>query len=139
MIHEEDGVDRALEFCLRVAQANAVMVRRFDGTLGMHGVGLSDFMVLSALDAAPGARLRRVDLAERLGLTASAVTRIVVPLERIGLVSREPDPGDARVGFARLTETGRIRFRQALDTAERVARELAPVLRNATGLEPAGR
>jgi DNA-binding MarR family transcriptional regulator len=103
------------------------MVRRFDSSLGsLHGIGLSDFVVLACLSEAPGARLRRVDLADRLGLTASAVTRIVGPLERIGLVARRADPSDARVGFAALTETGRERYREALETANGIAAELIP-------------
>jgi DNA-binding MarR family transcriptional regulator len=140
MIREGDGVEEALAVCLRLARVNALMVRRFDGVLGaLHGVGLSDFMVLAALDAAPEGQLRRVDLADRLGLTASAVTRIIGPLERIGLVARVADPGDARVGLARLTGTGRERYRQARVAAEGVAAELAPQLRKATGLPAAAR
>jgi DNA-binding MarR family transcriptional regulator len=62
--------------------------------------------LLRHLNLAPGGRLRRVDLAECLGLTASAVTRALIPLEKIGLVGRESDPRDARVGFAIITPTG---------------------------------
>jgi DNA-binding MarR family transcriptional regulator len=103
------------------------MVRRFDNALGaVHGLGLNDFALLGALNEAPGSRLRRVDLAERLGLTASAVTRIVAPLEKIGLVARQPDPSDARVGFAALTQPGRERYGEALETAQSIARELVP-------------
>ncbi len=118
-------MDGALDTCLRLTRANALMVRRFDSALGtVHGVGLSEFVVLACLSEAPGNRLRRVDLAERLGLTASAVTRIVGPLERQGLVARQADPGDARVGFAALTPAGRERYAEALHTAQRVAGEL---------------
>ncbi len=39
-------------------------------------------MTLYYLERAPGGRLRRVDLAERLGLTASGVTRSLLPLEK---------------------------------------------------------
>ena len=55
---------------------------------------------------APGGRLRRVDLAERQGLTASGVTRSLLPLEKTGLVGRQPDPRDARVGYAVITAAG---------------------------------
>src|ERR687890_181820 len=95
------------ELCLRLARANAVLLRRFDNALGsQHGISFSDFQLLNHLSRAPGARLRRVDLAERLGLTASGVTRSLLPLEKIGLVTRQPDPRDARVGYALITPTG---------------------------------
>ena len=67
--------------------------------------------------------MRRVDLAEALGLTPSAVTRSLIPLEKIGLVSRQPDPRDARVGYAMLTKTGRRVLNEALDSAELISRE----------------
>src|SRR6476661_7172096 len=100
MIEKGKLMDRTLtsttDFCLRLARATAVLVRRFDNSLGsQHGISFSDFQLLNHLSRAPGGRLRRVDLAERVGLTASGVTRTLLPLEKIGLVTREPDPRDA--------------------------------------------
>lgn len=98
---------QATDFCLRLARANAVLLRRFDNALGsQHGISFSDFQLLNHLARAPGGRLRRVDLAERVCLTASGVTRTLLPLEKIGLVAREPDPRDARVGYAVITAAG---------------------------------
>jgi DNA-binding MarR family transcriptional regulator len=65
--------------------------------------------------------MRRVDLAQALGLSASGVTRGLIPLERIGLVVREPDPRDARVAYAALTPTGRERLDEMEQTAGEVA------------------
>src|SRR3954464_15545771 len=94
----------ALEFCFRLNRAYATLGRRLDIALGTyHGLSFADFMVLSNLSRAPGGRMRRVDLAERLGLTASGVTRGLIPLEKIGLVKRQPDPRDARIGYAVIT------------------------------------
>jgi DNA-binding MarR family transcriptional regulator len=95
------------DFCLRLARAHAMLIRRFDSALGNHhGISFGDFQVLDHLSRAPGGRLRRVDLAERLGLTASGVTRTLLPLEKIGLVTRQSDPRDARVGYAAVTPAG---------------------------------
>lgn len=118
-------IDHApLGFCLRLARAQAEVVRRLDGPLGAHGIGFGDFQVLYHLSHAPEGRLRRVDLAERLGLTASGVTRTLLPLEKIGLVDRQPDPRDARVGYAVITRTGRALLKDALATARMVSGEL---------------
>ncbi|MFE2724008.1 MarR family winged helix-turn-helix transcriptional regulator [Kitasatospora sp. NPDC059327] len=111
-----------LDAALRLVRAQAALVRRFDASLGgLHGVSLADFTLLLRLGQAPDGRMRRVDLAEALGLTASGVTRGLAPLERIGLVTREPDARDARVAYAALTDTGRTLLRNMRATAEHVA------------------
>jgi len=113
------------DFCLRLARANAVLIRRFDNALGSHhGISFSDFQLLNHLARAPAGKLRRVDLAERVGLTASGVTRTLLPLEKIGLVSREADPRDARVGFAVITATGHELVSNASDVVDLVSREV---------------
>ncbi|MBV2155469.1 MarR family winged helix-turn-helix transcriptional regulator [Kitasatospora sp. SUK 42] len=114
-----------LDTALRLVRAQAAVVKRFDASLsGLHGVSLSDFTLLLHLSQAPGGRMRRVDLAEALGLTASGVTRGLAPLERIGLVSREAAARDARVAYAALTPTGRERLAEMLYTARQVAADL---------------
>ncbi|UGQ48039.1 MarR family winged helix-turn-helix transcriptional regulator [Massilia endophytica] len=121
--------DQALEFCLRLARAQAAVVRRLDAALGgLFGLSFSDFMLLHHLSRAPGGRLRRVDLADRQGLTASGVTRSLLPLEKIGVVARRSDERDARVGYAVLTPAGHDMLDNAIPVAQEVCREL---LRNA--------
>lgn len=114
----------SLEFCLRLTRAYATLTRRLDNALSnLHGLSFGDFMVLYYLDRAPGKRLRRIDLAERLGLTASGVTRTLLPLEKLGLVSRQPDPRDARVGYASLSDAGQQLLAYALVSVEPLAQE----------------
>lgn len=115
----------ALDASLRLVRAQTALVKRFDASLGgLHGVSLADFTTLLRLGQAPGGRMRRVDLAEALGLTASGVTRGLAPLERIGLVTRETDARDGRVAYAALTDTGRARLTDMLATAEQIAAEI---------------
>lgn len=115
----------AMDFCLRLARANAVLIRRFDNALGSyHGISFADFQILNHLQEAPDGKLRRIDLAERVGLSASGVTRALLPLEKIGLVTRESDPRDARVGLALITPTGRELAGNAADVVRVISREL---------------
>ncbi len=117
--------EAALAFCLRLARAQATVVRRLDAVLGgHHGLSFGDFMLLHHLSKAPGGRLRRVDLAERQGLTASGVTRTLLPLEKTGLIARMADERDARVGFAAITPAGHALFDHALLTARETCAEL---------------
>jgi DNA-binding MarR family transcriptional regulator len=116
-------------FCLRLTRAYATLTRRLDNALSnVHGLSFGDFMILYHLDRAPGTRLRRIDLAERLGLTASGVTRTLLPLEKLGLVGRQPDPRDARVGYALLTDAGQQLLRYALVSVQPIAHELTQTM-----------
>jgi DNA-binding MarR family transcriptional regulator len=122
-------MDQALDFCVGLARAHAAIVRRLDVVLGAHhGLSFGDFMLLQHLSRAPGGRLRRVDLAERQGLTASGVTRTLLPMEKTGWVARQADERDARVGYAVITVAGHV----LLDNATLTARETcADLLRHA--------
>ena len=118
-------VSDSLSLCIALFRAQAVLSRRFDGRLGSwHGMSFGDFIVLLHISRAEDGRLRRVDLARELGLTASAVTRILIPLEKIGLVSRQTDENDGRVGYAVLTKAGREILRDALESAEMISEEV---------------
>jgi DNA-binding MarR family transcriptional regulator len=117
----------SLRLCMAIAKAHATLSRRFDGRLGTwHGLSFGDLIVLLHVGRAPDGRLRRVDLAAQLGVTASAVTRTLIPLEKIGLVARRPDPHDARVGYAVLTRAGQRVLQEALESAEMISREVVP-------------
>lgn len=122
---QETPISASLEFTLRLARAQATLLRRLDQVLGgYHGISFNDFQLLHYLSRAPGGRLRRVELAERLALTASGVTRSLLPLEKIGLVERQQDPRDARVAYAALTETGRELLNNATTVADQISKDL---------------
>jgi DNA-binding MarR family transcriptional regulator len=81
---------------------------KLDGELReRHGLSLSDYDVLLRLARAPGRSLRMTELAERVLLSPSGLTRLVDRLVREGLVQRDRLEGDARVILARLTDRGR--------------------------------
>jgi DNA-binding MarR family transcriptional regulator len=111
-----------LDTALRLTRAHGALVRQLDSVLSnRHGISYADLQMLMHLGAAERGRMRRVDLAAALGLTASGVTRALGPLERIGLVERERDPRDARVAYAALTATGRGLLEEMTASAEEVA------------------
>jgi DNA-binding MarR family transcriptional regulator len=114
----------ALNTVLDLALARSIVVRDVDAALsGYHGLSLSDFALLLELRAAPERKLRRVDLATRLGVTPSGVARQLAPLERMGLVGREPHERDARLALVVLTPTGDRIAAEALQTAKDAASE----------------
>ena len=104
---------------LDLALARTLVTRDVDNTLGAHhGLGLNDLALLLELRSAPQGRMRRVELAGRLGVTTSGVARQLGPLERRGIVARESNPADARLALVVLTEAGENVIEQALATAE---------------------
>lgn len=129
-----NGTDLGLEFCIKLSRAHANVTRRLDNALsGLHGLSFGDFMILYNLERAPGSKLRRVDLADRLGVTPSGVTRSLLPLEKLGLVSRQPEPRDGRVGYATLTDSGAQLLNYAMVSACAIAQDLTePVLADQT-------
>ncbi len=81
-----------------------------------HGLSLGDYDVLVRLARAPDRRLRMSDLANRVMLSPSGLTRAVDRLARRGLVERAGFDGDARVTMARLSEQGLALVRRAAGT-----------------------
>jgi DNA-binding MarR family transcriptional regulator len=108
-----------LNTVLDLCRARTLVLRTVDDSLGSyHGLGLNDLAVLLELKAAPGHRLRRVDLAGRLAVTPSGIARQLGPLERIGVVGRESHPSDARLALVVLTDAGERLADDALATAQ---------------------
>lgn len=117
--------DSAAATFSRLLRAHAAMTRRLSAELlEQHGLTLHDFEVLLHLAGAPGGRLRRVDLAERILLTPSGITRLLDGIERAGLVARAECDSDRRVVYAELTEAGRRRFEEARRTHVQAIRAL---------------
>ncbi len=89
-----------------------------DRELGeQHDLGMSEFEVLERLieDAESGNdRLLRVqELAEKVHLSQSALSRLIGRLEKAGLVSRDMCTLDRRGIYVKLTEDGRKRYEEA--------------------------
>ncbi|TDC03523.1 MarR family transcriptional regulator [Nonomuraea longispora] len=81
-----------------------------------HDLPLASYDVLMQLAEAPERRLRMNDLAGRVLLSRSGLTRLIDRLQRDGLVAREACADDARGLFAVLTERGASRLAEATPT-----------------------
>ncbi|RJL33643.1 MarR family transcriptional regulator [Bailinhaonella thermotolerans] len=101
--------------------------------LARHDLALASYDVLTQLAEAPGRRLRMNDLADRVLLSRSGLTRLIDRLQRDGLVNREACESDARGLFAVLTDAGAAR--QAEATPTYLAGVRAQVLNVFTGEE----
>lgn len=77
-----------------------------EADLAPFSLTLGDYQVLVYLSESEGRRMRMTDLADRLVLSPSGLTRRLDGLVRSGFVSREKCAEDKRVMWARLTENG---------------------------------
>jgi len=98
----------------RLLRSHSTLSREFSARLvADHGLSITDYGALLLLSYAEGGAMRRVDLAERLLLTPSGVTRLLDGLERDGWVTKGSCESDARVTYAVLTDEGRERLEAA--------------------------
>ena len=76
----------ALDLVLQSALLWSTMVKKADQQLSVHGISFSEFCILHRLFQAPQQRLSRIELANSVGLSASGITRLLQPMEKIHLV-----------------------------------------------------
>ena len=77
------------------------------------GMSLRCYDVLLGLAAAPERKLRMSDLADRVVLSRTRVSRLVDEMAVAGLLVREQNPQDGRSAYAALTDLGLRRYRRA--------------------------
>jgi DNA-binding MarR family transcriptional regulator len=107
----------AVESFIRLVRGHAAVTRAMNARLvADHGLSINQYEALLHLSRADDRRMRRVDLADRLVLTASGVTRMLDGLEQAGYVERDACPSDRRVTYAVLTEQGHEKLRTASES-----------------------
>ena len=88
-------------------RVHAALVKALDAELvAEHDLPLSSYEVLITLQASPGRRCRMAELADRVLLSRSGMTRLVDRLAREGLLERDTCTSDGRGCFAVLTPAG---------------------------------
>lgn len=96
------------ELIFALLRAASRIERRFDRVLSAtKGVSFTEYHLLNVLHQQHNGSATRVDLANAVSLTPSAITRALKPLEKIGFVTTEKSDHDARRSIASLTSAGR--------------------------------
>jgi len=98
-------------------QAHARITRRLDEELrAEHDLSLAEYDAIVTIANAPDRRIRMRQLADRVILSKSGVTRLIDRLVLDGLVQRDVCQSDARGAEAVLTPAGLDRLRRASRT-----------------------
>src|SRR5207247_1066514 len=96
-----DQASPALDAWVRLLRGHSALTRMLSAELrATHELTINDYEALLLLSRAPERAMRRVDLAERLLLSPSGVTRLLDGLEACGLVTKGSCKTDARVTYA---------------------------------------
>jgi len=109
------------ELIISISKLQSQLAKRVDQHLSVHGISFSEFLVLHHLHDAQNKTMRRIDLAESVGLSASGITRLVNPMHKNHLVQKETNARDARVSLVQLSETGEELYRYAKISFEQSA------------------
>jgi DNA-binding MarR family transcriptional regulator len=112
--HASSLEGEALDAWRSFLQSHATILRLLDAELASeHGITARDYEVLLYLAQAPDRKLPMSALAESTMLTRSGITRLVDGLVAGGFVERAACPNDARVSYAKLTDNGLAKLRNA--------------------------
>lgn len=109
------------ELLIKLIALHTRIQKRLVGPLSCHGISFTEYLVLRQLHRAPDKKLRRVDLAQQVGLTASGVTRLLNPMQKVGLISKEEVARDARISLVTLTRAGENIFKDATTSFNQAA------------------
>ncbi|WLS44725.1 MarR family transcriptional regulator [Micromonospora profundi] len=108
----------------RVYRVAAVMGERVQQAYQRFGIGRGEFDVLATLRrSGEPFNLSPKQLSDTLMLTTGGMTGRLDKLERTGLITRTPDPGDRRSLRAQLTPAGRELIDEAVTAGLAVQRE----------------
>jgi len=99
-------MNKNLDLILNLSLMQSNLVKKMDSSLSVHGISFSEFIVMYQISLSPNNTVRRVDLAQSVGMSASGITRMLNPMERLKLIEKEPNPRDARVSLVKLTDIG---------------------------------
>ena len=117
--------EQGFQAWLGLLRGHAASVRKLNAELiADHGITINDYDVMAQLMRAPERRMRRVDLARSVVLSASGITRLLDGLERDGWVCKASCTSDGRITYAVLTDEGQAKYRAARTTHLASVREL---------------
>jgi len=112
------------DLIISLATLQSRLLKKIDQNLSVHGISFSEFLVLHHLHGAQNMTMRRIDLAECVGLSASGITRLVNPMQKNHLVQKEANARDARVSLVQLSETGEEMYSNAKVSFEQCSDDL---------------
>jgi DNA-binding MarR family transcriptional regulator len=109
-----ERTSRTVDVWASLLRAHAAIRRSLGAHLkDDHGLTVNQYAALLLLSQAEGHRMRPIDLAERLELTRSGVSRLLGGLHENGFVEKSNSLNGARTKYAVLTDAGQTKIERA--------------------------
>ncbi|MCL1045577.1 MarR family transcriptional regulator [Shewanella electrodiphila] len=117
-------MSESLSALMALSSAFGRFNKKIDRALSVHGISFTEFQVLEHLAQSPNLMMSRIELAEATNLTASGITRLLMPMEKIHLIEKEKNSRDARVSLVKLTAAGSEIYQDAAVTSQNCCNSL---------------
>lgn len=99
-------LSNSMQLILTLVKTQSQVLKPLESALSVHGMSFTEWLVMHRLSQAANCTLKRASLASGIGVTASGVTRLLLPMEKIGWIEKVANARDARVSLVRLSDTG---------------------------------
>lgn len=110
-------------FVIQNALLASKLARKVGNRLTLHGVSLTEYLVMRYLFESAQKAVPRTELAEHVGMSASGISRLIAPMEKNRIIEKLANPRDARQSLVKLSKTGQRLFSEARMSFDDVARE----------------
>ncbi len=111
-------------FVIKNAMLASKLSKRVGNHLSVHGISLTEYLVMHYLDNSTHKAVSRIELAEHIGMSASGITRLIAPMEKNRIIEKVANPRDARQSLVKLSKTGERLYGEARISFEHITNEL---------------
>ncbi len=122
------SLTHSMQLILTLVKTQGQVLKPLESTLSVHGISFTEWLVMHRLYQSSDQTIKRVSLADAIGVTASGVTRLLLPMEKVGWVERVTNARDARVSLVRLTSGGLEAYQQATNSIEHAANRVTNMM-----------
>lgn len=118
----------AASFLVSQSLLQSKLQRKIDGHLSLHGISFTEYQIMHHLASAHEQTMRRIELADCVGISASGVTRLLAPMEKNRIIEKRSNPRDARVSLVMLSKSGDTLYQDASVSFGHCAKTLTSTL-----------
>ncbi|GEA08728.1 hypothetical protein KUL42_34890 [Alteromonas sp. KUL42] len=121
-------LSQPMQLILTLVKTQGQVLKPLESSLSIHGISFTEWLVMHRLSQSSDHTIKRISLANGIGVTASGITRILLPMEKVGWVERVTSARDARVSMVRLTPAGLESYQQATQSIEHTANRVTNMM-----------
>lgn len=121
-------LSNSMQLVLTLVKTQGQVLKTLESALSYHGISFTEWLVMHRLRQASDYSLKRASLANSIGVTASGVTRLLQPMEKVGWVEKIANKRDARVSLVRLSTAGQRVYEDTTKSIEYSAEKVTNMM-----------